>query len=392
MLKVELTVRTALIAIGTIGSVWLLLQLWQILLVIVVALMLVGMLNPFVERLERRGLKRSFSIGIVFGAIFAVVGAASALLLPRLVTEVRDLYDHFPDARENLAKRLDGASIAAPLANWIRTVKTETLQASAKEVGLSYGPKVFEVVAYTLSAFFLALYVIIDRDRMRGMLFALFPRKFHVRVSRVLLNLERIVGGYMRGQVITSGLMAGFTLVVLLVARVPNALAIALYAGLVDVLPYVGALLACGPAFVAALARGTPTAIVVLLILGAYQEFESRVIVPRIYGKVLRLPPATVMVALLVGGKLLGILGALLALPIAAGIRMVFEELRLPLPGEEADDAVVRAKDAVAEAVFEMRAAGVPAIEAATIATEITEERQAEEDQEATPSSKPPLT
>ncbi len=373
------------------ASVWLFLQLWQILLVIVVALMLVGMLNPFVERLEQRGAKRGVAVGIIFGAIFAVIGVATALLLPRLVTQLTDLHEHFPEARESLAKRLDGLAVAAPLASWVRTVKTETLQGAAKELGISYAPKVFEVVAYALSAFFLALYVLLDRDRLRGTLFALIPRTFHVRASRVLLSLEQVVGGYMRGQVITSGLMAGFALIVLLVARVPNALAIALYAGLVDVLPYVGALLVCGPAFLAALARGTTTAVIVLVILGAYQEFESRVLVPRIYGKVLKLPAATVMVALLVGGKLLGILGALIALPIAAGIRVVVEEWRVSLPGEEPEDAEVRAKDALAEAAFALRSAGVPAIDAATIAAEITEERKAEEDdEEEAASSKPP--
>ncbi len=163
-------------------------------------------------------------------------------------------------------------------------------------------------------------------------------------------------------------------------AGVPNALALALFAGIADVLPYVGALLACGPAFAMALSKGVTVAIIVLAILAFYQEFESRVIIPRIYGRVLRLPPATVMIALLVGGKLLGVLGALLALPIAAGIRMVILELRVDLPGEDVDDSAVRAKDAIAEAVFEARAAGHNAEEAATIATEIA---SVEADEEA---------
>jgi hypothetical protein len=168
--------------------------------------------------------------------------------------------------------------------------------------------------------------------------------------------------------------MAVFTFAVLTIAGVPNALALSIFAGVADVLPYIGALLACGPAFAAALSQGMTVALIVLAILAAYQEFESRVIVPRIYGKVLRLPPATVMVALLVGGKLLGVLGALLALPIAAGIRMVIAELRVELPGEDVDDAELRAKDAAAEREFEMRAAGHPAVEAAGIATAIAEE------------------
>jgi len=347
-----------------------------ILVVIVAALMIVGMLNPFVERLERRGWKRTNGVLLVFAALFLLAVGFGALTLPSLVMQVSDVVENFPKSQAKLAHALDGSRIGGQLAHSIRAIRADELTARAQDLGLLYGPKVAEVLAYTATAFFLSLYVMIDRDRMRGALFALVPRNFHVRASRVLVNLETIVGGYMRGQVITSLLMAVFTFAVLAIAGVPNALALALFAGVADVLPYIGALLACGPAFLAALQQGTTVAIVVLVVLGAYQELESRFIVPRIYGKVLRLPAAWIMIALLVGGKLLGILGALLALPIAAGIRMIIMELRVELPGEETAPAALRAKDARAEAEFAERAAGHPAVEAAAIATEIAEVRR----------------
>lgn len=367
--------RTALLAILSVAAVWLLLQLWQILLVTVVALMLVGMLNPFVDWLGRRGVERHYATFAVFGALFILLFGLGALTLPQLVTQASDLLARFPDFQSKLIERLQAAPITAPLAASVRALHPADFAKKAASYAMSYGPRVAEIVAYAVTSFFLALYIMLDRDRLRGALFALVPRHYHVRFSRVLVNLETIVGGYMRGQIITSALMAVFTFVVLLIAGVPNALALAIVAGVADVLPYVGALLACGPAFVAALSKGMTTAVIVLAILAAYQEFESRVIVPRIYGRVLRLPAAAVMIALLVGGKLLGILGALLALPIAAAIRMVIAELRVELPGEVVDDVELRQRDAQAEAEFKARAAGAPAVEAAAIATEIVEER-----------------
>ncbi len=381
--RVELTPRTALVAVLTIALVWLFLQLWQILLVIVVALMLVGMLSPPIEKLEKRGMKRSLAIAIVFGGLFVVASGFCALTIPKLFAQVSDVVEHLPKAQQRFAAELEETRFTAPFAESVRALRPADLGKRAQELGVTYAPKVIEIVAYTVTAFFLALYLIIDRDRMRGALFALVPRTHHVRLSRVLLNLELIVGGYMRGQAITSLLMAVFTFAVLTIAGVPNALALALFAGVADVLPYIGALLACGPAFIAALSQGTTVAIIVLVVLAAYQEFESRVIVPRIYGKVLRLPAATVMISLLVGGKLLGILGALLALPIAAGIRMIIAEMRVELPGEEVADPVQRANDEAAEREFEARAAGHPAVEAAAIATEIAEERLEDEVEKA---------
>ena len=375
----ELSVRSAVTAVVTIAAVWLFLQLWQILLVILVALMIVGMLNPFLERLEKRGVSRGYAIALVFGSLFVLVSGFCALTLPKLFTQLSDVATNFPRMQERVASALDGSGLGASLAASVRAFKPSDLGTKVQELGLSYGPKIVEIAAYAATAFFLALYFMLDRDRMRGALFAMLPRDYHVRMSRVLLNLETIVGGYMRGQAITSLLMAVFTFAVLTIAGVPNALALSLFAGLADVLPYIGALLACGPAFLGALSRGTTVALVVLGVLAAYQEFESRVIVPRVYGKVLRLPAASVMIALLVGGKLLGILGALLALPIAAGIRMMIAELRVELPGEDVDDTVLRAKDEKAEREFAVRAAGHPAVEAAAIAAEIAVERREDE-------------
>jgi predicted PurR-regulated permease PerM len=187
------------------------------------------------------------------------------------------------------------------------------------------------------------------------------------------MGLEAIVGGYMRGQAITSVLMMAFTFTVLAIAKVPNAIALSVFAGLADILPYVGGLLATGPAVIAAFSRGPSVAIAVLIALVAYQEFESRFIVPRVYGRVLRLPSAIIIIALLAGGKLLGILGALLALPIAAGVRLIAEELRFELPGEPPDDPVQRARDERGEREYKARTDGVPAEQAAEVATEIAQ-------------------
>jgi predicted PurR-regulated permease PerM len=267
----------------------------------------------------------------------------------------------------------------APLAEWLRNVHYEAIAKASAGAALEYSSRIAEIVAYLVSAVFLALYILIDRDRLRGGLFAIVPRPHHIRLSRVLLNLETIVGGYIRGQVLTSAFMAAFTFVLLLVCRVHDALAIAVFAGLADVLPYVGVFLSVGPALAAAAARGPAIVGIVLVAMLAYEELESRFLVPKVYGSALRLPSSVVLFALLVGGTLMGMVGALLALPAAAAARMLIEELRIELPGEEIDDSQKRARDERAEKEYERRAEGVPAEQAAAIAVEISEDRRVEE-------------
>jgi len=248
-------------------------------------------------------------------------------------------------------------------------------------MAFDFSLRLFAVVAYGLSALFLGLYIIIDRDRLRGGLFALIPRSHHIRLSRIMMNLETIVVAYVRGQMITCLLMALFTYGLLWACGVENALALAAIAGLADVLPYIGPLLSVGPAVLAALSHGPVVTVVVLVLMLAYEEFESRVLIPRIYGRALRLPSSVVLFALLAGGTLMGIFGALLALPVAATVMMLIEELRVELPGEQEQpvDTLMREADDRGEEEYERRTAGIGAEQAAAIAVEISRDRQEDE-------------
>jgi hypothetical protein len=108
---------------------------------------------------------------------------------------------------------------------------------------------------------------------------------------------------------------------------------------------------------------------------------ESHVLIPRIYGQTLRLSPLAVLVALLIGGQLLGIVGALLALPIAASLRVLIEQLRIDLPGEQPGERAQRTLDAAAEAAYAAQTVGVSARAASGLATVMAE--QAQEEQQA---------
>jgi hypothetical protein len=113
--------------------------------------------------------------------------------------------------------------------------------------------------------------------------------------------------------------------------------------------------------------------VTVLVSVVLYQEIENRFIIPRVYGHVLRLPAWALTVALLIGAKLMGVLGALLSLPVAAGIRMVIEELRLELPGDGAIDPHLRERDDRVESLYAELAAGAGAETSAGIALDIAD-------------------
>jgi predicted PurR-regulated permease PerM len=364
-----------------LAGCYLLLHLLPLLLTLVAALMLACTLAPAIQWLEGRGRGRGMAITLVFGCFLLLAILILTLTVPALFAQGLSMLRQEPAWRERLAAFLAQTRSTASLAHSLRHFRYEELVASWGERALTLSTQVLTGLAYGVSSIFLALYFVIDRDRLRGGLFAVVPRTHHLRLGRVMLNLETIVGGYIRGQLITSALMAGFVFILLTVCQVPNALALAVFAGLADVLPYVGVFLTLLPITLAALPQGAVMTLVILAVMLAYEEFESRVLVPRIYGRALRLPSSVVLVALLAGGALMGVAGALLALPVAAALLMFLEELRIQLPGEteQPGDVQLRRDDDRLEEEYLRRAEGMPAEQAAAIAVEITDERKGED-------------
>ena len=351
--RIEISARTLFSVLGIVAGVWLVFQLKAVLLGMLVSLVLAGTFAPAVEAMERRRVRRAVAIGGIFAAVLGVVIVVGLVTIPAVLRQLQDLLVEAPSLQARLVAGLAASRrVTAPMAETVRGFRTSTLAAEALRLGVAWSPQALAAAAYVLTSVVLALYMVADRDRVPGDAVLGDPEGAPPRLARILVNLETIVGGYVRGQLLTSLAMALFTFALLTVCGVPNALPVAVFAGITDVLPFIGGLLALVPALLASISRGAVVVVAVLVAMIVYQEVESRVLVPRIYGRVLRLAPVTVLVALMIGGELLGALGAILALPVAAGLRMIMTEMRVELPGEvgpiqapRQSDEAVRAGD-----------------------------------------------
>ena len=381
MVRIELTLKSLLTVLAILAGVWLVMHALPVLLVLVAALMLASALNPYVAWLERRKVRRGFSIFLVFVIGASLVAVLAMLTVPTVIAQVKSVAGNESKIRETVAGYLEHSQATAILADDIRNVRYAELLKSSKEMLFAAGARGLEIVAYGFASIFLAFYMMLDRDRLRGALFAMVPRSHHIRLSRILLNLGTIVGGYIRGQLLTCLLMVGFILVLLLACGVPNALAIAVFGGVMDLLPYIGLFLTMAPAVLAAWGEGPAVTAIVFALMLAYEEFESRVLVPLVYGRALRLPSSVVLFSLIVGTTMGGLVGALLALPMAAAVLMLVEELRVELPGEtmQPEDFAQQQTDSRSEREYARRAESMPANQAAAIAVEISGKRKKKE-------------
>ena len=183
-------------------------------------------------------------------------------------------------------------------------------------------------VAETITAIFLTLFLMLELPTLSAGVLSLLPEKRAERVSRLAVDVNRQVGGYVIGNLaisVIAGLVTGISLWIL---GVPYAAALGILMGVFDLVPLIGATVGAIAAIGVAFAAQGPTAGIIMLIINiVYQQVENHVLQPIVYRKTVQLSAFLVLVAVLLGGALLGVLGALVAIPVAGSIQVIARDL-----------------------------------------------------------------
>ncbi len=326
MFKLEVSYR-GLVALGlALITLWALLRLWPVVLVMITAFIVMAALLPYIEWMVRHGVNRVVAVLLSILLILVVLGGMVAIVAPAVFDEFRDLRSNLPDYAadvEDLASGLGFDTERWDLPERAEKIDWNDLISGSQAVDV--GQRVALGIFTGFTILVLAAYLLVDTYRMRRFLFRFIPEERTPDAEHFLQALARVVGGYVRGQLITSAIIGVFTTVVLLIVGVPNAVAFGVLAAFADIIPLIGALIAVIPPVVAAFQESPTQALIVLGALLAYQQFEDRYLVPKVYGQTLNLPAIIVLLAVLAGAELMGIIGVLLALPAAAAARVVLD-------------------------------------------------------------------
>lgn len=315
----ELPVRTIVTVLAVLAVLWLLAQLWTLLLSLFVAFLLTAALDPPVSRLERWGVPRIASIAMIVLAFAGAIAGAAVVVVPPLVEQGNQFADAFPGYLDRLRQFTQANPEVFARLQAVATSGEADPQAVASRF-LAAGTGLFRGISTFLIVLVMTAYLLADGERVYDWTVRYLPHGQRVRVRQALPEISRVVSGYLLGQVVTSLLFGIFTYIVLSVLGIPQPLLLAIVAAVADAIPVIGVIIATVPAVLLALTVSLPTAGIVLALYLAYQQVENYVIVPRVYRGTLELHPFAVLIAVLVGAQLLGILGVLLALPIAAAV------------------------------------------------------------------------
>ena len=311
-----------------------LIEIQSVLLLLLTAAFLAIGLNPAVEALERRSMRRGFAVGSVLALVLTFFVGFGFAVVPPIVEQVQELVVQAPDYVDDLRTneriaRLDERFGLLDRAEE-RLEDPERLGLTAAGGVLNVGRIVLGFLVSTLTVLIVTLYFLANLPSIKANAFRLVPRTRRARVGLLTDEILSRVGGYVAGAVTIAGLASVLAFVLLELLGVPFAVALSMVVFLTGLIPLIGATIGAVVITVVALFTSLQAGIAVAVYFLIYQQVENYLLYPRIMQRSVDVSPAATVVAVLIGGSLLGVLGALLAIPIAAAIQLVLNEVVAP--------------------------------------------------------------
>jgi predicted PurR-regulated permease PerM len=305
-----------------------------ILVLVLVALFLAVSLDPAVRWMVRKGLRRSLAVSIVVLVLVALTAVFIWSIVPPMVGQGNRLINNLPLYLHRLSD--ESKTVRAVTDRYHLTARLTALIAElpARAAGGAVGflHRFVSLLASTLTVLVLTIYFMADMPRLQRGVVSLFPPRRRHRVAEIVNVVVDKVGGYMIGNLIISLFAGVSTFICLEILRVPFALPLSVIVALTDLIPMIGATLGAVVGVVAAVfSVGLwPRAIIVLLFFIAYQQFENYLIAPRVLRNTVNLSSVGVLLAALIGGAVLGLVGAIMAIPIVATVKVVMSPAPAP--------------------------------------------------------------
>jgi predicted PurR-regulated permease PerM len=308
-------------------------------ILVLISLVLAIGLDPAVRWIERRGRSRGRAVTMIFLLALAVVILFASLVIPPLVTQVGELADDIPGYAARLSQRDDAIGryvrendVADRLQKFVEELPEKITNSFGTIVGVAgkVGGFIFNAVTVAI----LTIYFMLALPRMRRTAAIWVVPEARDRAEDVMDQAISRIGGYVAGILTTASIAGGsallfFTILRLFDVRIPFAVPLAVFSGVAGLIPAVGAYIGAAPAVIVGFFQSTLTGILVLVYFIVYQQVENYAIQPRIMKNAVNLSPASVILATLVLGSLGGFAGAVLALPVAAIIKVIIVEVYL---------------------------------------------------------------
>lgn len=300
-----------------------LLEIRGILILFFISYIIMAAFIPIVNFYTKRGIPKTISIIITYLLMIALLVTLIFPLVPFFTSQLNSLANKFPEYLDSTSKILGFETDPKQIANII-----DSEFANIGKNLLSVTSKIFGGIFSLFAAIVVSFYLLLNRENINNSIVSWFPKNHQTKTESTILQIEKKLGSWARGQLLLSLFVGALTGVSLTLLGMDFALPLAVIAGILEILPTIGPIIAAVPAFIVAFSISPTLAIVVVGVYILVQMVENHILVPNIMQKAVGLNPLIVILVVLIGTTLMGILGALLAVPFTSMILIIFNSLR----------------------------------------------------------------
>lgn len=304
--------------------IWFLFAVREIVVLLFIVLIIVASLAPLVNRMSKH-IPRVLAVIILAAIFLGILTGIGFIIIPPVINQLRQLAINLPLILSKLGPFYE--NFQHSISNYqesLLNISSQLGRISTSIYSTTLG--FFSAIVAIFTIIVLTFYMLIEQDAIKNFLNQVVAFEHKDRLATVLKKIAEKMGGWVRGQIILMlavGILDGIALLIL---GIPYALVLAVWGGLTEVVPYIGPWLGLIPALIIAFTVSPLKALLILIIYILIQQLESQFLVPKIMGKVLGLSPVIIILAILVGAKLMGILGVVIAVPVAAAISVLIQE------------------------------------------------------------------
>ena len=309
----------------------------QVFVIILVALFLATGLNPAVEAIRRRGLSRGSAVAIIFTGVLLFVGLFFALVVPPLVNQSAHLINIAPSllqdlkANPQIARLNEHYAVIDAIQKKLTSVTSDgTLLVSAFGGVIGVGKTVLSGTFTGLTILVLTLYFITSLPEMTSIALKMVPASRRPRIALLTDAIVARVGAFVGSQILVSALASLFVTALSLILGLPSPITIGILIFICGLVPLIGHFLGCTVVTLIAATQSVTIGIIAFVAYVLYVQVENYVVTPKIMKRTLAVPGAVTIISALIGTSLLGLVGGLLAVPVAASIILILEEVVFP--------------------------------------------------------------
>lgn len=316
--KIEISHRTIIFVFVFIFALWFLYFIRDIILQLFVAGFIMTVLNPFVRRLTRFKIPRTLAVFVVYLLIIAVFSLLIAGIIPPLVEQSASFANSLP-------KYLSTLGISSFISEQITGQIISSIGSLPGQI-IKVGISVFSNVISVLAVFVFSLYLLLSREKLEDQLGFLFGDEKKKELGRIIDRLEMRLGGWARGELTLMIIVGSANYIGLRLLGIPYALPLAILAGLLEIIPNIGPITASIPGIIIGLSISPVTGLAVGALALLIQQLENYVLVPKIMEKSVGVSPLITLLALAIGFRIAGVVGAVLAVPATITLQIIASE------------------------------------------------------------------